>query len=126
MSFVRKAMFALAVAAALPVAASAQAPGGQGQEGGQRRGPSPLMKDITLTAEQEAEMQKIQAATMVEMNALRGQPGTPLDSATRAKLGELRQKQTVEIRKILTAEQQKTFDANLAEMQKRMQEMRRN
>lgn len=126
MSFVRNAMLALAVAAAIPAGVSAQGPGGQGQEGGARRGPSPLMKDITLTAEQQADMQKIQAATMVEMNALRGQPGTPLDSATRAKLGELRQKQAIEMRKVLTAEQQKTFDANLAEMQKRMQEMRRN
>lgn len=125
MNFVRSAMLALAVATAIPAVVSAQAPGGQGQ-GGARRGPSPLMKDITLTAEQEAEIQKIQAATMVEMRALRGDPGAPPDSAARAKLGDLRQKQTVEIRKVLTAEQQKTFDANLAEMQKRMQEMRRN
>lgn len=125
MSFVRKAIFALAVAAVIPAAASAQAPSGQAQEGGPRRnGPSPLMKDITLTAEQEVEMEKIRVATMAEMQALRGQPGTPLDSTTRAKLGELRKKQTADIRKILTADQQKTFDANLAEMEKRMQERR--
>jgi Spy/CpxP family protein refolding chaperone len=63
---------------------------------------------------------------MEEMSALRGQPGTPMDSTTRAKLGELRKKQYDDIRKVLTADQQKTFDLNLAEMQKRMQEMRRN
>lgn len=130
MSFVRNAIFAVAVAAAIPVAATAQGPGGQSPEAGARRGggmqQQMLMKDITLTAEQEAEMQKIRAATMEEMNALRGQPGTPLDSATRAKLGEVRKKQTANIRKVLTADQQKTFDANIAEMEKRMREMRRN
>jgi Spy/CpxP family protein refolding chaperone len=130
MSFIRNAMLALAVAAAIPAAASAQGTPGQGQEGGQRRGGAMmqqmLMKDITLTADQEAQIEKIRAASMEEMNALRGQPGTPLDSATRAKMGELRKKQTADIRNVLTAEQQKTFDANLAEMEKRMQEMRRN
>jgi Spy/CpxP family protein refolding chaperone len=88
MSFVRNALVALAVAAAIPAAASAQGPNGQGPEAGQRRGGAMqqqmLMKDITLSADQEAQMEKIRTATMEEMNALRGQPGTPLDSATRA------------------------------------------
>jgi Spy/CpxP family protein refolding chaperone len=85
------------------------------------------MKDITLSAEQQAQVEKIGAAIREEMRALGPmQPGTPPDSATRAKRDELRKKQYSEIRKVLTAEQQKTFDANIAEMEKRMQEMRRN
>ncbi len=131
MSFIRHAMIALAVAAVIPAAASAQGPAGQGQEGGPRRGggmQQMLMKDITLSADQQAQAEKINGAAMEEMRALgpmqRG--GPPPDSATRAKRDELRKKQFAELRKILTAEQQKTFDANVAEMEKRMQEMRRN
>ena len=131
MSFIRNAMLALAVAAAIPAAASAQGPGGQGQgpEGGRRggNGMQMLMKDITLSADQQAQVEKIGAAIREEMRALGPmQPGTPPDSATRAKRDELRKKQYSEIRKVLTADQQKTFDANIAEMQKRMEEMRRN
>jgi periplasmic protein CpxP/Spy len=129
MSFIRNVMVALAVAAAIPAVASAQAPGPQGPEGAQRRGGGMqmLMKDITLSAEQQADIEKIGLAIREEMRAMGPmQPGTPPDSATRAKRDELRRKQYTEIRKVLTAEQQKTFDANLAEMEKRMQEMRRN
>lgn len=130
MSFIRNAMLALTVAAAVPVAVSAQGPGGPGQgQGGQRRGGGMqmLMKDITLSAEQQAQVEKIGVAIREEMRALGPmQPGTPPDSATRAKRDELRKKQYAEIRKVLTAEQQKTFDANIAAMEKRMQEMRRN
>lgn len=131
MSFIRKAVVALAVAAIVPAAASAQGPAGAGQDGGPRRGggmQQMLMKDITLTADQQAQAEKINSAAMEEMRALgpmqRG--GPPPDSATRAKRDELRKKQYSEIRKILTAEQQKTFDANVAEREKRMQDMRRN
>ncbi|MBA3657684.1 MAG: hypothetical protein H0W69_10075 [Gemmatimonadaceae bacterium] len=132
MSFIRNAMIALAVAAVIPAAASAQVPGGQGQEGAPRRSggmqQQMLMKDITLSAEQQAQIEKINGAAMEEMRALgpmqRG--GPPPDSATRAKRNELRKKQFAEVRKVLTAEQQKTFDANIEELQKRMQEMRRN
>ncbi len=130
MSFIRNAMIALAIGAAIPAAATAQGPGGQGQEGGPRRGGGGmqmLMRDITLSADQQAQVEKIGLAAREEMRALGPmQPGTPPDSATRAKRDELRKKQYAEVRKVLTAEQQKTFDANIAEMEKRMQEMRRN
>jgi Spy/CpxP family protein refolding chaperone len=129
MSFIRNAVIALAIGAAIPAAATAQGPGGQGQEGGPRRGGGMqmLMKDITLSADQQAQVEKIGLAAREEMRALGPmQPGTPPDSATRAKRDELRKKQYAEVRKVLTAEQQKTFDANIAEMEKRMQEMRRN
>lgn len=129
MSFIRNAMIALAIGAAIPAAASAQGPGGQGQEGAPRRGGGMqmLMKDITLSADQQAQVEKIGVAAREEMRALGPmQPGTPPDSATRSKRDELRKKQYAEVRKVLTAEQQKTFDANIAEMEKRMQEMRRN
>lgn len=131
MRFIRNAIIAFAVAAAIPSVVSAQGPGGQGQDGGPRRGggmQQMLMKDITLSTDQQAQIEKINGAAMEEMRALgpmqRG--GPPPDSATRAKRDELRKKQFTEIRKILTAEQQKTFDANIAEMEKRMQDMRRN
>jgi Spy/CpxP family protein refolding chaperone len=140
MSFIRNAVIAVAIAAAVPVAASAQggppgggAPaGGAGQDGGARRGGAAqmqqmLMKDITLTADQQAQIDKIVSASREEMQAMRAslQPGTPPDSATRAKMGDLRKKQNTAIRAVLTADQQKTYDANLAELEKRMQEMRR-
>ena len=129
MSFVRNVMIALAVASVIPAAASAQVPGGQsqGENGARRGGIQMLMKDITLSADQQAQVEKIGTAAREEMRALGPmQPGTPPDSATRAKRDELRKKQYAEIRKVLTAEQQTTFDANIAEMQKRMEEMRRN
>ncbi len=130
MSFIRNAMIALAFAAAVPAAVSAQGPMGQGQQGGPRRGgmPQMLLQDITLSADQQAQVEKVNSAMAEEMRALglmqRGGPAP--DSATRAKRNEMRKKHMAELRKILTAEQQKTFDANAAEMDKRMQEMRRN
>src|SRR3954469_96752 len=107
MSFIRKAMLALAVAAVIPAAASAQGPGGQGQGDGARRGGGMqmLMKDITLTADQQAEIEKIGTAAREEMRALGPiQPGSAPDSATRAKRDELRKKQYADIRKVLTAD----------------------
>ncbi len=131
MSFIRNAMIALAVAAAIPAAVSAQAPVDAGQGAGPRRGggmqQQMLMKDIALTADQQAQVEKIGQAAREEMRALGPmQPGTPPDSASRAKREDLRKKQFAEIRKILTADQQKIFDANVEEMGKRMQGMRRN
>lgn len=130
MSFIRNAMLALAVAAAIPAAASAQGPGGQAPEGGQRRGGAMmqqmLMKDITLSESQQARIELYTKIARDQMRALGGQPGTPPDSATRAKREDIRRNEYAEIRKILRADQQKTFDANVAAMEKRMQEMRRN
>ena len=47
-----------------------------------------------------------------------------VDDATRAKMADLQQKQAAEIRAILTADQQTTFDKNLAAMKERMAERR--
>jgi DNA-directed RNA polymerase subunit F len=52
--------------------------------------------------------------------------GGPPDEATRTKMTDLQTKQAAEIRAILTADQQKTFDHNLHEMKERMDERRKS
>lgn len=109
------------MAAALVLAAStaaAQAPGtppaGQGQDRMARQNEL-LFKDITLTADQKAKIDTIQAKAREESRAMMT-PGTPMDSTTRAKMADARTKQMDAIRAVLTAEQQPIFDKNLAAM----------
>jgi Spy/CpxP family protein refolding chaperone len=47
-------------------------------------------------------------------------PGSPPDSSARAQRRELMQKETADIRAVLTPDQQKTFDKNLEDMRSRM------
>jgi Spy/CpxP family protein refolding chaperone len=103
------------VALAAP-AAYAQAGGGGGQGGG--RGMQMLMQGITLTDTQKASVDSIQQAYRAQMPAMT--PGTPPDSATRAKRMDVMQKQYAAIRTVLTADQQKVFDKNLEDMRANM------
>ena len=100
------------VALAAPTAAFAQ--GGGGGQGGRGRQMEMLMQGITLTDEQKASVDSIGQVYRAQMPPM--QQGTPPDSATRAKMMEVRQKQYVAVRAVLTPEQQKTFDKNLEEM----------
>jgi len=106
------ALLAALVAFAAP-AAFAQ---GGGPPGGQGRGRQMelLMKDITLTDVQKASVDSIVQSYRAQMPAFT--PGQPPDSAARAKRGELMTKQNAAIRAVLTADQQKVFDKNVAEM----------
>jgi Spy/CpxP family protein refolding chaperone len=110
-------ILALAGMVALAPAAYAQGGGGQGR-GGPGRGMQMVMQGITLTDKQKASVDSIQQAYRAEMPAMT--PGTPPDSATRAKRMEVMQKQYAAIRTVLTPDQQKTFDKNLEDMRANM------
>ena len=99
-------------------APAAYAQGGGGGQGGGGRAMERLMNGITLTDKQKTSVDSIQQAFRAQMPAMT--PGTPPDSATRAKMGEVRQKQYAAIRTVLTPDQQKVFDKNLEDMRANM------
>ena len=108
----------------LAVAApSAHAQGGGPPPGGMRGGGARmmelLMKDITLDAVQKAAVDGIQAKYAKEMPAMT--PGERPDEATMTKRREVQARQQDEVRAVLTADQQKVFDKNRAELRERMQ-----
>jgi Spy/CpxP family protein refolding chaperone len=106
----------VALAGMMALAApAAYAQGGGG--GGQGRGMQALLNGITLTDKQKASVDSITQAFRAQMPPM--QQGTQPDSATRAKMGEVRQKQYAAVRGVLTADQQKVFDKNLEEMRNR-------
>jgi Spy/CpxP family protein refolding chaperone len=87
-----------------------------------------LLKDINLTDAQKAQVKAIRekyAPLQLELRKSIQATGGPPDEATRSKMMDLQSKQAAEIRAVLTADQQSTFDKNLAEMKSRM-ESRRN
>jgi hypothetical protein len=87
-----------------------------------------LFEGITLTAAQQAGMDSIQQARVAtgraRMEARRA--GGPPDGAARAAMMQERRAAAEQDRKamraLLTADQQKTFDANVARMEARMRE----
>jgi Spy/CpxP family protein refolding chaperone len=87
-----------------------------------------LLKDITLTDAQKAQIKTIREKYMpqqVELRKASQATGGPPDEATRTKMMDLQEKQAAEIRAILTADQQKVFDANLKDMRDRMEARRK-
>jgi Spy/CpxP family protein refolding chaperone len=133
MKVIRIATLAAALCVGITSAAAAQGtePPQQGQgQGEMRRGGMGglLLKDITLTDAQKAQIKTIRekyAPQQLELRKSVQATGGPPDEATRAKMMDLQSKQAAEIRAILTADQQATFDKNLTEMKSRM-ESRRN
>ncbi len=101
-------------------AATAQTPGGGPGGGFGQRRMQRLFQGITLTAEQQAKVDSITAKYRAQMPAFT--PGTPPDSATRAKLRALYGNQDEEIRALLTPDQQKVWDTNETEWRNRMQQ----
>jgi Spy/CpxP family protein refolding chaperone len=89
-------------------------PGGQGPS---ERRMAMLLKDITLTPAQQARIDSIGVRYQGQMPAFT--PGTPPDSATREKMRDLFRRHNEEIRAVLTPDQQKVWDRNLAEMRAR-------
>ena len=148
----RRAALAAAIAAVLcaaPVVLSAQTAteqppagqppmgggpgvGGPGM-GGRRGGPMQmLMQGITLSDAQRTRVDSLMTASRARMQAMRGMtqgggsdasPGGPRpDSATRAARRQEMEAQRTALRNILTPDQQKTFDANVARMREMMQQ----
>lgn len=111
---------AVAVIALAIVAPAAHAQGGPPPGG--MRGPGRmmemLMKDITLDDAQKAKLDSIQSKYAKEMPPMT--PGEPPSPEAMTKRREVMAKQQDEIRTILTADQQKVYDKNLAEMRERM------
>ncbi|HEX4627867.1 MAG TPA: hypothetical protein VH137_03675, partial [Gemmatimonadales bacterium] len=73
-----------------------------------------LLKDITLTPAQQAQVDSIRVRYQGQMPAFT--PGAPPDSATRQRMRDLFRRHNEEIRAVLTPDQQKIWDRNLAEM----------
>ena len=130
MKAIRIATLAAALCVGMTSVAAAQGVPPQGQ-GEMRRGGGMggmLLKDITLTDAQKNQIKTIREKYMpqqIELRKAAQATGGPPDEATRAKMMDLQNKQAAEIRAILTADQQATFDKNLAEMKSRM-DSRRN
>jgi len=131
MKAIRIATLAIALCVGMTSVAAAQGqPEPQGQ-GEMRRGGGMggmLLKDITLTDAQKAQVKTIREKYLPQQLELRKAvqaTGGPPDEATRAKMMDLQEKQAAEIRATLTADQQKVFDGNLKAMRDRA-EARRN
>jgi Spy/CpxP family protein refolding chaperone len=126
MKVIRIAVLAAALCAVSSSIAAAQGQSEQGQSE-MRRGGGWLLKDITLTDAQKAQIKTIRDKYVPQMMEIRKSAqavGGP-DEATRAKMMDLQTKQTAEMRAVLTTDQQVTFDKNVAEMKARM-DARRN
>ena len=129
MKVIRIATLAAAFCVGITSVAAAQGtePPQQGQaQGEMRRGGGmggQLLKDITLTDAQKAQVKTIRekyAPQQLELRKSVQATGGPPDEATRAKIADLQNQQAAEIRAILIADQQKTFDHNLQEMKEHM------
>jgi Spy/CpxP family protein refolding chaperone len=128
MKAIRIATLAIALCAGMTSVAAAQGQpeANQQGQGEMRRGGGMggmLLKDITLTEAQKGQIKTIREKYLPQQMELRKSvqaTGGPPDEPTRAKMKDLQEKQATEIRAILTADQQKTFDHNLHEMKERM------
>lgn len=110
------AALVVAAAFAAPLAAGAQQ--GGPPPGGMRRGQGGaqmLMRGIELSAAQQARVDSVSERYRAQMMALR-QSG----SMDRQAMMALNTKRNAELRALLTAAQQKTFDKNVEELQARM------
>ena len=133
MKVIRIATLAFALCAGMTSVAAAQGqPEGQQGQGGMGRGGGMggmLLKDITLTDAQKGQVKTIRekyVPMQLELRKAVQATGGPPDEATRGKMMELQSQQAAEIRAVLTADQQKTFDHNLHELKEKMDEQRKD
>jgi|SRR5688572_975055 len=132
MSWIKMTVAGVALCAGASVASAQNAPaagapptaGPQGgPQGGQRggRGMAALLEGITLTEAQQAQFDAIREKYKAERQKLmpNGMGGGPPDEGMRAKMKEMMDKQNLELRAVLTADQQKVFDANIENRKKR-------
>lgn len=112
---IRAALVAFLLALMAVPAAHAQE---RGQQGGERR-MQMMFKDITLTAAQRTKVDSVMTHYRGEMGPMA--QGQRPDSAAMARRRTLMQKQTADIRALLTREQQPVFDRNMEEMRSERQ-----
>ena len=134
----RLAFVAVLAAAAFATAVPAEAQGrGRGRgssessrddddnRGMRMQGMPRLLAGITLTDAQKTRVRDIHLKSQPRMQALRDtaranvMAGISNDSTTRAKVQQVALAERNEIRAVLTVEQQKTFDANIAKFESR-------
>lgn len=119
---------ALGAALVLAVAPMAKAQGGGGTGGGGGRGGARMMemlfKGIDLTDAEKAQIDSIQTAYRAKMPAMT--PGQAPDPSARAARRETMQKETADLRNVLTPDQQKVFDKNVEEMRNRRRDRSSN
>jgi Spy/CpxP family protein refolding chaperone len=122
MKAIRIATLAIALCAGITSVAAAQGQPDQKQGRGAGMG-GMLLKDITLTEAQKEQIKTIRENYVPKQLALRKAvqaTGGPPDEATKAKMTELQNQQSAEIRAVLTADQQVIFDRNVVEMKAHM------
>ena len=107
---------AVAVAQGPPLPVGGQQ--GQGPGGFAQRRMQMLLNGITLTAEQQARIDSIQARYNAQMPAFT--LGAPPDPAARQQRRELMQRQDSTIRTVLTPDQQQVWDRNVEQMRANM------
>ena len=117
------AMVALAVLAMGGSASMAAAQGGGGMGGGRGRGPAidrwlAQPTAITLTADQQKTVDSLKTAMTEEQRSAR-EAGGDDRQAMMTKFQEINKKYMDAVRALLTPEQQKTFDENVAAMPQR-------
>jgi Spy/CpxP family protein refolding chaperone len=124
MKVVRIATLAAALCVGMTTVAAAQSTQPQQGQGDARRGGRGewLLKDINLTDAQKDQIKTIREKYVPQQLELRkaAQATGTIDDATRARMMDLQDKQAAEIRAVLTADQQATFDKNLAAAKERM------
>ena len=113
-------VFVAAMLAGSSALATAQDPQPQGQRRGGGRGLAMLMQGITLTAEQQAKVDSINARYGEQRRVLMQDQSLDQDSR-RTRGRELLGKQRDEVKAVLTDDQKKVFDKNVEDMQARME-----
>lgn len=113
-------MAIMAVGLATTTTLSAQTPttGSSPRSGG--RMAAMALQGITLSPSQQAQVDSITAKTRAQMPPMT--PGTPPSDADRQKMMSLSTASLKEVRTVLTPEQQKIFDKNVAGIQQQMQQ----
>ena len=107
------------LASAAPTLSAQDQPGGGRQGGGRGNQMAMLMQGITLSAEQQVKTDSVSQKYTGERQKLM-QDQTMEMSARREKMMEMNTRMREEIKVILTDEQKKVFDKNVADMAARM------
>jgi len=118
----RRTLFLAGLLALLSTPAVAQ---GGGRMAGPPKSGQGLLQGITLTAAQQKQVDSVWQSNepMREEMRARMQSGQTPDSATRAHMAMMRDQSMKAYRGILTAEQAKVFDQNVAAMRERARQM---